>query len=185
MTDHPEPGPLAGLFEDLEQQATGIRLAERDAELADRARGEYAAVTLTGRIHASVGLDVAVTLAGGQVLEGILTEAGADWCAVQAPGPHPVWLVRVPAVAAVRGASPRSVPEAARPVVARLGFGATLRRLASEAAEVGVRLRSGAMLHGRLARVGADFLELETGGAGESSGPGLVAFTAVEAVRIG
>ena len=57
---------LLDLFDDLEQQADGIALAERDALVAEQSRAEYAAVTLADRLHASVGtrllLDVAARL---------------------------------------------------------------------------------------------------------------------------
>jgi hypothetical protein len=184
--DQPAAGDLDGLFEDLEQQAAGIQLTERDAELADRARGEYAAVTLAGRVHASLGLEVALTLLDAEVVEGVLSDAGPDWCAVTSAG-QGGWLVRLAAVATMRGMSLRSVPDAARPVTARLGFGSALHRAAADGHELAVHTRSGATLRGRLVRCGADFLELAPAGdvAGVGQDPWLVPLPAVRAVRVG
>ena len=154
-------GGLGRLFEDLEQQAAGMHLAERDAELADRARGEYAAVTFASRVHASLGREVALTLADGQTVEGTITQAGVDWCSVVPPGRRGVWLVRLATVSAAHGLSSRAVPEAARPASARLGFGSALHRLAGDSAEVLLHLVPGAALRVRVVRIGSDFAEVE------------------------
>jgi hypothetical protein len=183
--DGGDNGGLDGLFDDLEQQAAGLEIAERDAELADRVRGEYAAVTLADRVHASLDRDVALVLAGGDVVAGVLTEAGRGWCAVQPPEPGVTWLVRLPVVAMARGLSDRAVPEPARPAVARLGLGSALHRLSENAAGVRLHLVTGAPWAARIVRVGADFLEVRrlTGGGGAA--PELVSLDAVRAVRLG
>jgi hypothetical protein len=173
---------LGRLFEDLEQQAAGLHLAERDAELADRARGEYAAVTFASRIHASLAHEVALTLVTGYVVEGTLTQAGVDWCSVVKAEGQAVWLVRLGAVAAAYGLSSRAVPEAARPAVARLSFGSALHRLGVDHDEVLMQLASGASLRARVLRIGADFVEVESAGAAQT--PTVIAFGAVLAVRV-
>ena len=183
----PADGPDAGeglgrLFEDLEQQAAGMHLAERDAELADRARGEYATVAFTSRVHASTGHDVVLGLVDGGTVEGTLTQAGADWCTVLPPGRQGVWLVRLAAVATAHGLSSRAVPEVARPAPARLAFGSALHRLAGDSAEVLVRLVSGTSMKVRVRRVGADFVEVEPIGAATQA-TALIPFEAVLAAR--
>jgi hypothetical protein len=178
---------LGGLFEDLEQQAMGMHLAERDAELADRARGEYASVSFASRVHASVGKQVALSLRGGDLVEGVLTQAGADWCIVLGSGGLP-WLVRLDAVVGATGMSSRAVPEPVRPAVARLGFGAALHRLAGEAPEVLLHLDGGPTLRVRVLRIGADFVEAErtgTGGTAATGRPVLVPLAALQVVRPG
>lgn len=188
MDDHSAGGGrdgverLGGLFEDLEQQAAGMHLAERDAELADRARGEYAAVTFVSRIHASLAHEVALALVDGHVVEGTLTHAGADWCRLVKSEGQAVWLVRLQAVAAAYGLSSRAVPEAARPAVARLSFGSAVHRLAEDHDEVLVYLASGASLRVRVLRIGADFLEVESSAPAQSSA--VVPFGAIQAVRV-
>jgi hypothetical protein len=173
---------LGRIFEDLEQQAEGMHLAERDAELADRARSEYAAVELSSRIHASTGHEVVVTLLDGSTVEGTLTQAGVDWCTVVPGARRLVWLVRLAAVATVQGLSSRAVPAATRPAPARLGFGSALHRLAGESPEVLVRLASGTDLRVRVMRIGADFVEVETVGVTPPTVL-LIAFDALVAVR--
>lgn len=177
-----QSGRLEDLFEDLEQQAAGLELAERDAELLDRTRGEYAVVTLADRVHASVGRVVELTLRSGQRVSGTITSAGVDWCSVGSPDGRDVRLVRIAAVAAARGLSARSLPEPARPVVARLGFGSALHRFAEASPEVVVRLASGPAVHASLRRVGADFVEVEAAEPGDPGPTLLLAFSAIEAV---
>ena len=177
---------LGGLFEDLEQQAAGFELAERDAELADRARGEYASVTFGSRVHASLGREVALALSGGALAEGRLTRAGADWCVVSATGEKTDWLVRLAAVLTARGMSPRAVPELARPAVARLRFGAALHGMAEEFPELLVHLSSTGTLRVHVVRIGTDFLEADVKGV-EPAAPKavLLPFTSICAVRPG
>ncbi len=158
--DQRDDGRLEDVFEDLEQQAAGMEMAERDAELADRVRGEYAAVTLADRVHASLGREVSLVLLGGETVAGLLADAGRDWCAVT-PGHGRTWLVRLAAVAQAGGLSRRSLPEAARPVVARRGFGSAVHALAEESGDVLVHAATGSPVRGRVARIGSDFLEVE------------------------
>lgn len=185
--------PLQALFEDLEQQAAGLHLADRDAEIADRARGEYAAVTFADRVHASVGRRVRLRLSGTTVVEGRLDAAGTDWCAVVGGegGGRSEWVVRLAAVERAVGMSARAVPEPVRPVVARLGFGSAIRRVVDEAADVVLHCTDGSQERVRVLRVGADFLETTATGAGrealaEVPGTGaLLAFAGVAALRRG
>lgn len=174
--DHDE---LSSLFEDLEQQAAGIELAERDAELADRARGEYAAVTLADRVHASLGRTVTLALARDEVVEGPLMDAGRDWVMVGRQGTAGTWLVRLEAVAVAHGLSARSLPEPARPVTARLGFGAALHRLADGGADLRLLLGTGGLGPASVLRIGADFVEV---GPGAGMPGTVVAFGAIRAV---
>jgi len=187
--DEPTRSPAVGsglgdLFEDLEQQAAGIHLAERDAELADRARGEYAAVSFASRVHASLAREVALTIGGGEVVEGTLVQAGVDWCGVSAGGR--TWLVRLAGVLTARGLSSRALPEAARPAVARLTFGSALHRLAEDSAEVLLHVEAVGGLRVRVLRIGADFVEAEPASAvtpGSGTSTMLVPFVAVLAAR--
>ncbi len=177
---------LGGLFEDLEQQAAGMHLAERDAELVDRARGEYASVSFSSRVHASFGRQVALTLADGMGVEGTLVEAGVDWCLVSSPAPLGPCLVRVGVVVSATGLSARAVPEAARPALARLTFGSALHRMAEESPELLLHHLPTGRMRVRVVRIGADFLEVEQAGSGQgSSSTTLVPFTAVTVVREG
>ena len=83
------------------------------------------------------------------------------------------------AVAAVGGASPRSVPEVAWSPITRLGVGSALRRLAEAGERCVVHRVDGGRSDGVVRRVGQDFCELEVA-AGRVD---LVAFSAVAAVQ--
>ena len=169
---------LFALFDDLEGQATALYGAEREAELADRSRSEYAAVTLASRLMASVGLPVTLDLAGATRAEGELRRVGGGWLLLS--GGHAEWVVPMDAVTGVAGASERSVPEVAWSPLARLGLGSALRRLADAGEDVVLHGRDGGLWRVRLHRVGQDFVEVDQA---DGAGRRLVPFVAVAAVR--
>lgn len=177
-------GSLDDVFEDLEQQAAGLHLAERDAELADRAHGEYARVTLESRVHASCGRSVRVELLGGAGVEGVLEQAGDGWFRVTAVTGQE-WVVRLDAVTVAAGLSSRSTAEEVRPATARLGLRSALRRLSEEGDPVVVVRLDGRSDLVRVRRVGADFLEGHrvAAEAGLQGDPVLMPFAAVAAFR--
>ena len=55
---------LFSVLDDLEAQAEALYDAERDLELADRSRSEYARVTLTSRLMASLDAELGLELRG-------------------------------------------------------------------------------------------------------------------------
>lgn len=149
---------LVDLFDDLEQQAEGLALAERDIEVAELARAEYAAVDLGSRLHASPGHRVVLVVVGVGRLEATIVRVGADWLLVE--DAQAEWLVRSAAVAQVHGLSDRAVPASQRPLTARLGLGSALRGIAEDRSEVRLHRLDGGTFVGYIRRVGADFLEL-------------------------
>ena len=151
---------LFDLLDDLEGQAEALYAAERDAELADRSRAEYASVTLAGRLMASVGRDVLLDVDGTGPVRGELRRLGTGWCLVS--GDAGDWLLPLDAIVAAQGASDRAVPEVAWSTVSRLGLGSALRRLADEGAPCVVATRGGARHEVVLTRVGKDFVEAAT-----------------------
>lgn len=174
---------LADLVEDLEQQADGLALGERDAEVAELRRAEYAQVDLAARLVASVGSPVRVGLAGVGRLDGVLRRAGEGWCLLD-DGTRD-WIAVLGAVRSWRGLADRAVVPAARPLAYRLGLGSALRGVADLRLDAAVHLVDGTLLAGALGRVGADFLEVlvgeEAGGSVQSRET--VPFAAVAAVR--
>ncbi len=148
---------LFALFDDLEGQAAAVFEADREAELADRARSEYGAVTLASRLMASRGREVSLDLPHVGRIEGILDRVGDGWCLLSGSGQD--WIVPLHAVVAVRGASGRSVPEVAWSPVDRLGLRSVLRRLADADERCLVHLDDGSRHEAYVQRVGADFLE--------------------------
>lgn len=178
-----EDRALEDVFEDLEQQAAGLHLSERDAELADRAHGEYAQVTLESRVHASVGRPVRLT-AGDLAVEGMLAQAGAGWARVE-DAVGRAWVVRLPVVECATGLSGRALPEVTRPATARLTFRSALRSLCEHGDPVTVHASSGAQQVLVVLRIGADFLEGLPPGAPSGEERVVCAFAGVAAVRGG
>jgi hypothetical protein len=148
---------LFALFDDLEGQAAAAWEADREAELADRARAEYASVTLASRLMASRGRDVALDLPHVGRLEGRLARVGEGWCLLSGRGQD--WIVPTGRLVGLQGASERSVPEAAWSPVDRLGLRAALRRLADSGERCVLHLADGTRHEAHVERVGADFLE--------------------------
>ena len=167
---------LFELFDDLESQASAAWQADREAELADRARAEYASVSLASRLAASLGRPLALEVAGVGRVEGELRRVGESWVLVR--GRHQDWVVATTHVSLVRGASARSVPEVAWSPLHRLGLRAVLRRLADAEEGCVVHLADGSRHEAVVGRVGADFAELAT--ATESV---LVSYGCVAAVQ--
>jgi hypothetical protein len=152
---------LFAYLDDLEQQAETRFDVERAGELGDRARGEYAVVTLASRLMASVDRPVVLHVRGMGTVAGTLERAGADWCLVGG-GTHE-WVVRLAHVVAVDGASERSFPEVAWSPVTRLGVGSAFRSLADAGERCLVHTADGASYDVVVSRVGADFVEVRTG----------------------
>lgn len=149
---------LFSLLDDLEQQAEALYGRERDLDLADRSRAEYAQVTLASRLMASVDAEVTVDVRGVGRVDGVLQRVGDGWVLVHGAGQD--WVFRTAALTVVRGASDRSVPEVAWSPVARLRLGSALRRLADAGERCLVHSMDGAVHEGVLVRVGADFVEV-------------------------
>jgi hypothetical protein len=152
---------LFAFLDDLEGRAEALYDAERDSDLTDRSRTEYAAVTLAGRLMASLGGEVALDVLGVGPVTGVLQRVGPDWCLVH--GAAQDWVVRLAAVASVEGASGRAVPEVAWSPVARLGFSSALRRLADAGERCIVHCVDGTAREGVPTRVGGDFVEVTAG----------------------
>jgi hypothetical protein len=180
---------LGGLFEDLEQQAEGLHLADPDAEVAERSQSEYSNVTLESRLHASLDLTVEIAVVGLGALRGTLRRVGPDWLVLHSAHPDREWVVRSAMATAVRGLSPKSVSAATQPAVTRLSLRSVLRGLADEGVQIRVHHPDGSCLDGRLVRVGADFVEVtspESLGRGPGSPAAVVPLHQVCAVsRIG
>lgn len=173
---------VGALLEDLEQQAQGLALAERDAEVGELSLAEYAHVALAERLHASRGARLRLDLLGGLQVTGVLARAGEDWALVveESGGRGGEWLVPHHSVCTVAGASHRARPEATWSVVDRLSLRSLLRRLAGDAEGCLVHFVDGDRVEGRVGRVGKDFFELTTG---TPAGPVLVPVHTVAALQ--
>lgn len=185
------------LFGDLEAQLAEAERAEFDAEVSDRTRREAAALRLVDRLRPLAGARLILLLVTGGsgaadgYVTGELVDLGPDWVLV-AERLDRQMLVPLHAVVAVRGATRRSGPPDAQPVVSsRLGLGFALRALAKDRAPVRVMLADGSTRTGTFDRVGADFVELAVHAADEPRRAGavrdvlVVPFAALVLVRAG
>lgn len=160
---------------DLEQQAHGLHLRERDEDVAALLPAEHARVDLEARLHAAVGRRLTVRHRGGGRVDGVLDQVGRGWFSLGVGSRS--WLLLTPSVLTVAGLGERALVEEARPVSARLGPAAPLRDLAERRIPCLLLLRDGTRLEGRLTRVGADFVDAEVAGTTEA-----VPFEALAAV---
>lgn len=156
-----------GLFADLEAQAEALGHAERAAEVQELTRGELAGLSVVDRLRAAIGLGVRIRLAGGGAVTGTVTRVGPDWVLLAEEGDREAVLA-LAAVLAVRGLSRYSaVPGSAGAVASRLGLRHALRGIARDRSPVRLELLDGSTVDATIDRVGGDFLEAATHGAGE------------------
>lgn len=159
------------LIDDIENRFAAERRSDLAAESADLAEAERGSVSLTDRLRGAVGRVLVIRTASGLVLEGrVLTVGGGVLELEEADALRD--LVVIDALSAVRvlgGAAPRGRG-------AETSLAGHLRVLARAGTRVRLVLASGD-LAGRVARVGADHLDLvEDGGSAGAlagaSGPG-------------
>jgi hypothetical protein len=165
------------LFADLEARLVAQEAAEREGAVADLTRAEQASMESADRLRAVVGAPVRVELLDGEKLEGRLRRVAQTWLLLEGRGASSAaqHLIPLAALAAVVGVGRHATPSTAR--TDTLGLGTVLRGLQRDRARVLVRTPAGT-LAGRIARVGADHLDLD-----DTERPGaptrLVPFTAV------
>ena len=154
------------MFDDLEQQAEGLALVERDAEVAEQARASTPRWTSSRGCTARWASVVALSLDGGLGRAAASSrEPGSGWCLVRAESARAgavraSWVVNLALLTGARVSDRApSLPEA-RGVAARLGLGLG----PAPAAESREPVRAGARRRragaGPRRRVGADFVEL-------------------------
>ncbi|MET0997140.1 MAG: hypothetical protein ABWX73_00370 [Marmoricola sp.] len=171
---------MFAVFDDLEQQAAGLHLSERDAEVADLTLAEYSRISLASRLHASLDRELRVRLVGGLQVQGRLARLGEDWFLLV--GPSAEWIVRHQGVAALDGLSPRAEAEETWSVVDRLPLRAVLRGLAGGGDRCLVHGVDDHRVQGRVSRVGRDFFELVVG-AGREGAVQVVPVASVAAIQ--
>jgi hypothetical protein len=156
------------LFDDMEAQLAASDRLELDADVAERARADAAAVELADRLRGSLGLAIRVYLASGATFEGTLSHAGSEALVLS----EPQHQLLIPYAAAVRylGLSRLAVAEPSR-VRQRLGLASALRALARDRSGLSVLVGWGSAaestLHGVIDRVGRDHLDLAVTADGE------------------
>lgn len=178
------------LFADLETQIAASERLDLDAEIAERARTEEAAVELADRLRGSLGQRIVVQLASGSTFEGTLSHAGSQALVLD----EPQHQMLIPYASAVRysGLSRLAIAEPSI-VRQRLGLASALRGLARDRAVLAVLLDGGpageSVVHGVIDRVGRDYLDLAVTGDGEDRRaanvrqPATIPFTALAGIR--
>lgn len=161
------------LFADLEARLAAAERSEVDAEIAERARDERAAVDLAARLAAARGAAVTLVLRGGSRVTGTVADAAGTWVLLEASASDA--LVPLAAVVAAEGLGHRAAPLGA--VERRIGITSALRGLAQARAHVAVETEGG-QWQGRIVAVAADHLDLDGFG-----GPRAVRLAALLVVR--
>jgi hypothetical protein len=154
------------LFGDLEGQLDAERQADLRAEVADRTRAEWSALSLLDRLRGQPGQELTCWLLDGRQVGGRLAETGDDWILLDdtpVDGLGAELLVPVRAVTSIAGLGPPAAPERRAPTGRRLPLTVILRGLARDRARVRVALIGSDQLIGRVGRVGSDHLELTLG----------------------
>jgi hypothetical protein len=156
-----------GLFADLEAQAEALDIAERAAEVEERARAEFGRIRLLDRLRPAVGQPVQVRCAGGAAVVGSLARVGPDWLLVS-EGPDREAVIVAAAVLRVSGLGRLSgTPDSESVVESRLGLRHALRGIARDRSGVRIALQDGTIVDGTIDRLGVDFIEVAEHAAGE------------------
>ena len=152
---------LFAFLDDLEGRAEALYDAERETDLVDRSRTEYAAVTLASRLMASLAPTSSSTCSGS-----VRSPVCCSGSARLVPRPRRGAGLGGPARGGRgRGRCLRAVrsPRSPGHPVARLGLGSALRRLADAGERCVVHATDGTAREAVVARVGADFVEVSMG----------------------
>lgn len=156
-----------GLFADLEAQAEALEIAERAAEIDERARVELGRIRLLDRLRPAIGWSVRLRCLGDAVA-GAVRRVGPDWVLLDEGGGREA-VVATASLVGVSGLSRFSaVPDTESTVESRLGLRHVLRAIARDRSAVRITDRSGGTLDGTIDRLGADFIEVAEHAAGEA-----------------
>lgn len=177
------------LFADLEAQAELLAQRERADEVGERSRIQVGRVSAVDRIRPAEGALVALSVLGGERVDGVLRRVGAQWLLVEEEHGREA-VVSLAAVLSVAGLSRRTADAGDVGVVeSRLGLASALRAMARDRAAVRVHLVDARELDGTIDRVGSDYFELarhargEPRRRGEVHGVALVFNRAVAVIR--
>ncbi|WP_307864961.1 hypothetical protein [Myceligenerans salitolerans] len=147
----------SNLAADLDALAEAQEAAETDAVVAELTRAEHAATGLASRLRAAIGVAVAVDLPDGEPVRGVVGDAAGTWLLLEAAARSPErHLVPLAAIDGVSGLGAGSVPAPRR----EIAMTTLLRDLQRDRRTLLVRTR-GQVYRGRIARVGADHLDLD------------------------
>ncbi|WP_460464325.1 hypothetical protein [Arthrobacter pigmenti] len=164
----------AALFEDLEAQYASSDALTLESEVAERARMDQSALTLTERLRGQMGAVLKVRTSTDETFEGQLAHVGPEWVVLHS-GRRSV-LVPLQSAVLFRGLGRATAP-APSAVESRLRLTSALRALSRDRAALTVHIPSSdgsATLYGTLDRVGSNFAEVALIPRGEYRRPGSV-----------
>lgn len=144
------------LFSDYEGQMNAARDDNWRAEVADRTRGERAAVDLAARISGAHGHVVSVTLIDGETVTGHVRDSAQSWVLLEDDGARN-HVVPAHAITAVQGLS--AVAHHLSAVERRLDLTHALRALSRDRVRVRIST-AGSEVRGIIAAVHADHLDI-------------------------
>lgn len=150
----------AALFADLEAQYASSDQLTLESEVADRARMDQSALTLTERLRGQMGTMLKVRTFSDETFEGYLAHVGAEWVVLHS-GRRSV-LVPMQAAALFHGLG-RATAAASGAIESKLRLTSALRALSRDRAALTIHLPGGGTsgaLHGTIDRVGHDFIEV-------------------------
>lgn len=155
------------LFGDLEAQAVALDTAERAAEVEERTRAEIGTLRLHDRVRAALGQSVRARALGGVSMNGTIERVGPDWLLLDEGSGREVVAV-TSALLSIRGLGRfAATPDSESVVESRLALRHALRGVARDRSPTRVHLLDTTVVDGTIDRVGADFIEVATHGAGE------------------
>lgn len=152
-----------GLFADLEGQVEEQSRLERDAEVAERTRGERAQVELLARLLGALESPVRVRLCTGATRQGLLCDVGADWLLLDEGGRREV-LVPLGALVGLSDLPARAREDR---TARRFALGSALRALSRDRSPVTITDLAGGTSSGTIDAVGADWVDLSEHPLGE------------------
>lgn len=155
------------IFEDLEGRFEYHEREHMRATAEDLARAERAELTLSDRLRGSHGQDVTVYTGPSLQWRGDVQEVGPDWLGLRARRSSSTVVIPLASVDLVRGLSVRARPAPSGTLPA-LGLGSVLRSLARDRAVLRIETAGGPVT-GRIAAVGADWIDLQHLPTGENS----------------
>lgn len=147
---------LVTVIDDLEMQAEGLYLADREGTVVDLSLAGYSEVDLAARLQGALGAEVRLGMPGEVEVRGRVRRAGRGWVLLET-GNGPVVLLTTHLQTA-SGLPDGAVAGPARPLTAGLTVSTALRALVEDGRPCVFRLVEGRRLDGVPLRVGADFI---------------------------
>lgn len=155
------------LFEDLESQIDDAARLTSDAEISERSRMDFSAITLAERLRGQIGQEIGVRVRDMISVAGRVERVGGDWLVIE-DGTRSVLLPMAAIDYVERLGRPAGGPMAHGRVAPTMA--SALRVLARDRAEVLINLPGGGSarhLNGIIDRVGRDYCEVAVTQAGE------------------